>query len=127
MLNRAMNSQRRDALFAWTVLAPIVFVIALIVYIPAINSLVFSFQFYQLRLPDREGFVGLQNYIDILTSSEFLEVLGRSVFIIILVLPFELLIGLAGALLLNERFPGRAFVRAIVLLPWVLPPVVNGF
>jgi ABC-type sugar transport system permease subunit len=120
-------ARRRDTLFAWTILLPIVLLIALIVYVPALNSFVFSFEFYKLRLPDEGGFVGLSNYLDLVTSSEFLEVLGRSLFIILLVLPLELGVGLAGALLLNERFPGRGFVRAVVLLPWVLPPVVNGF
>jgi len=109
------------------VLAPIVLLIGLIVYLPALNSFIFSCEFYKLRMPDEGGFLGLTNYIDILTSSEFMEVLGRSLFIILLVMPFELVVGLSGALLLNERFPGRALVRAVVLLPWVLPPVVNGF
>jgi multiple sugar transport system permease protein len=127
MLHRIALVPRRDTLFAWTILLPIVLLIGLVVYVPALNSLVFSFEFYKLRLPDEGGFVGLSNYIDIVTSAEFLEVLGRSLFIIVLVLPFELCVGLAGALLLNERFPGRAIVRAVVLLPWVLPPVVNGF
>src|SRR5205823_3978327 len=116
MLHRIATVPRRDTLYAWTVLLPILLLIGLIVYLPALNSLVFSFEFYKLRLPDEGGFVGLSNYIDILTSAEFLEVLGRSLFIIVLVLPLELLVGLAGALLLNERFPGRAFVRAAVLL-----------
>lgn len=124
---RRIAAPRRDVVFAWTILLPIVCLIGLIVYLPAINSFFFSFEFYQLRLPDEFGFVGLSNYIDLLTSSAFLEVMGRSLFIIVLVLPLELGVGLAGALLLNERFPGRAFVRAAVLLPWVLPPVVNGF
>ena len=46
--------------------------------------------------------------------------------------PVRLLWGLVfvsggfSALLLNERFPGRGIVRGLVLIPWLLPPVVNG-
>ena len=44
-----------------------------------------------------------------------------------LTLPLELLISLGLALLLTEVFPGRAMVRTLILLPWMLPPIVNGF
>jgi ABC-type sugar transport system permease subunit len=34
------------------------------------------------------------------------------------------IVGLAAALVLNHDFPGRSFVRASLLLPWAIPPVV---
>merc|ERR1711991_177776 len=37
------------------------------------------------------------------------------------------MISLGIALLLTEVFPGRALIRTLVLLPWMLPPIVNGF
>jgi ABC-type sugar transport system permease subunit len=36
------------------------------------------------------------------------------------------LLGLVIALLLNRDFPGRNVVRTLILLPWAIPPVVNG-
>ena len=45
----------------------------------------------------------------------------------VLVLPLELVLAFGAALLLNEHFPGRGLVRALVLVPWLVPPVVNGF
>ncbi len=36
------------------------------------------------------------------------------------------ILGTLLALLLNERFPGRSLLRAIILIPWAIPPVVNG-
>ena len=35
-------------------------------------------------------------------------------------------LGVCIALLLNQRFPGRGFLRTLILLPWAIPPVVNG-
>jgi multiple sugar transport system permease protein len=58
---------------------------------------------------------------------EFWQVTGRSLLIVVCTLPLEILIGFLIALLLNENFPGRGIVRALVILPWILPPVVNGF
>jgi multiple sugar transport system permease protein len=40
--------------------------------------------------------------------------------------PLVVLLGLAIALLLNQDFPGRDIVRTLILLPWAIPPVVNG-
>jgi ABC-type sugar transport system permease subunit len=71
--------------------------------------------------------VGLDNYIRLLGDEEFWEVTLRSVFLVLLVLPLEIIIAFAAALLLNEKFPGRGLVRGLVLIPWLVPPVVNGF
>jgi ABC-type sugar transport system permease subunit len=38
-----------------------------------------------------------------------------------------MLVAFGIALLLNERFPGRGIVRTLAILPWMMPPVVNGF
>ena len=40
---------------------------------------------------------------------------------------FRSVLAFGAALLLNEQFRGRALVRTLVLLPWLVPPVVNGF
>ena len=37
-----------------------------------------------------------------------------------------LVVGVLIALLLNEPFPARGLVRTLVLVPWAIPPVVNG-
>ena len=71
--------------------------------------------------------MGLDNYARLLGDEEFWQVTGRSILLVVIVLPLELLLAFAAALLLNERFPGRGIVRALVLIPWLVPPVVNGF
>src|SRR5205823_5188581 len=74
-----------------------------------------------------EKFTFLDNYSKLLADSEFWQVTGRSLLLVAVVLPLEIGIGFLVALLLNERFPGRGIVRTLVILPWMLPPVVNGF
>ncbi len=78
-------------------------------------------------MPGAEKFVALGNYIKLLKSPLFWEVAKRSFTVVLLVLPLEIILGLGIALLLNKDFPGRGVVRTLVILPWVLPPVVNGF
>ncbi len=86
-----------------------------------------SFTSRDLRAPQAERIVFLSNYGKLITQGEFWQVTGRTLFIVVLVLVIEILVGFFIALLLNQKFPGRGVVRALVILPWMLPPVVNGF
>src|SRR5438132_9128771 len=82
------------------------------------------------RVQGLEGsahFIGLRNYGQMLGSGEFWASVWRTVLIVLMVLPLELTIGLAAAMILNEQFRGRAVLRTIAIVPWMLPPLVNGF
>jgi multiple sugar transport system permease protein len=117
----------RNWRFVALTLVPILALVSLFVYYPAISTFVSSLWSTNLRLPGAEKFVGLRNYGQLLADSEFWQVVLRSLLVVALVLPLETALGLAIALLLNENFPGRGIVRTLVILPWMLPPVVNGF
>jgi len=118
----------RDRLFLLVFLVPIIMVVALLIYGPALDTLRTSFTNTNLRVPHKPiDFVGLDNYARLLNDPEFWEVTGRSILLLVIILPLELVLAFAAALLLNEHFPGRGLVRTLVLLPWLVPPVVNGF
>jgi multiple sugar transport system permease protein len=121
------RSLHRDYRFVWFILIPILLVVALLIYYPALESLQTSLTSRNLRIARPPEFVGLENYTRLLTSSEFWQVALRSLLVVVMTLPLEMLIAFALALLLNERFPGRGVVRTLVILPWMVPPVVNGF
>ncbi len=118
----------RDRLFILAFLVPIVVIVAILVYLPAADTLRASLTNQNLRLANKPiEWVGLENYGRLLADEEFLEVTMRSILLVAITLPLELLIAFGAALLLNEHFPGRGAVRTLVLLPWLVPPVVNGF
>jgi ABC-type sugar transport system permease subunit len=117
----------RDRVFILAFLLPIVVVVFALIYLPALDTLQTSFTSENLRIRKPAEFVGLDNYARLLADSEFWEVTARSVLLVLVVLPLEIVLAFAAALLLNERFPGRGIVRGLVLIPWLLPPVVNGF
>jgi len=110
------------------VLLPIALLVAALVYVPALDTFRTSLTNRNLRQPNRPiEFIGLANYQRLLTGNETWEVTERSLRVVALTLPLELALGLGIALLLNEKFPGRSIVRTLAILPWMLPPVVNGF
>ena len=82
--------------------------------------------FTDTRIGRAGVFIGLENYQFLWTTA----CSGSSVFNTILytvvasVLKFAL--GLWLALLLNEHLPFKAFIRAIVLLPWIVPTVLSA-
>jgi ABC-type sugar transport system permease subunit len=106
------RSLHRDYWFVWLILIPILLVVALLIYYPALESLQTSLTSRNLRINRPPEFVGLENYTRLLTSSEFWQVALRSLLVVVFTLPLEMLIAFAIALLLNERFPGRGVARS---------------
>lgn len=117
----------RDRAFILVFLLPIIAIITLLIYYPAADTLGTSLTNENLRTNRPTEFIGLDNYTRLLGDDEFWEVAGRSLLVVLLVLPLEFTLAMAAALLLNEHFPGRGVVRTLALLPWLVPPVVNGF
>ncbi len=118
---------RNNISFIILMLLPALFLVTIFVYYPSIATLITSFTNKNLRIPSSGKFVWFLNYYQLFMKPEFWQVTGRSLLIVVCTLPLEILIGFMIALLLNENFPGRGIVRALVILPWILPPVVNGF
>jgi multiple sugar transport system permease protein len=73
-----------------------------------------------------EPFVGLENYRQIVTGPAFWEALRNTVAFAAISAPLIVLAGFAIARLLLARFRGRAVVRAVVILPWVLPGAISA-
>ena len=71
-------------------------------------------------------YVGLDHYTNLVNDDVFSQILNNSLRWTIGVVLFQNIIGLASALLLDQKLPARSFMRALVLLPWVLPGVVNA-
>jgi ABC-type sugar transport system permease subunit len=119
---------RGDERIGYLILLPVFALVAIIVYIPGIVTLWRSFNSVSFELDSKPQFVGLTNYIRLLTpGSEFWGSTSITLKVILMTLPLELLIGMGGALVLNESFRSRGVVRTLAVLPWMLPPLVNGF
>jgi arabinogalactan oligomer/maltooligosaccharide transport system permease protein len=119
---------------AWAFMTPVLLVMALIVFYPLLVGVFQTFtnidatnQGTRFKPPTWE-FVGLQNYIDILTgeSTKFYPVLVWTVIWTVVNVFFHYTIGLALALALNQRFRGRTAYRLILLLPWAVPAYITA-
>ncbi|WP_105566061.1 carbohydrate ABC transporter permease [Microbacterium halophytorum] len=132
---RVARRQRRQARAAWALLAPSIGLIMLMTGYPGIMMVWQSFTDYQVRNKVQgtaPEFIGLQNYTDIITSSDFPVVVARTVGIMIVTTTLIMIGGVLIAILMTKL--GRAMrllVSVGLLLAWAIPPltatVVWGF
>jgi len=112
--------------FAWLLNTPALLAIVLLAGYPIVYSAWISLHKFSLKRPRVFDFIGLANYQRILESDEFWSALWITLEFTALAVALVVLLGLGIALLLNRDFPGRDLLRTLILLPWAIPPVVNG-
>jgi multiple sugar transport system permease protein len=112
--------------FAYLLNAPALIAIFLLAGYPILYSAWISLHKYNLKRPNVFKFIGLDNYLEIFKSPEFWSALWITVQFTVLVVALVAVLGVCVALLLNQSFPGRGLLRTLILLPWAIPPVVNG-
>ena len=71
-------------------------------------------------------FVGLQNYIRMFSNADFWEAMANTMMFAVAALVFEFRFGFLIAILLNRSVPGVGLMRALLLLPLMVPPVISG-
>lgn len=111
---------------AFVLNTPAVGLLLLLVVYPIVYSFWLSLHAYNLRKPRQFEFIGLDNYADILSSGQFWHAARVTAVFSIGSIGLTVVLGTLLALLLNERWPGRGVLRAVALIPWAIPPVVNG-
>lgn len=117
---------KKRSIYPYLLVAPALIIILCVVFIPVVNAIGMSFQSYDLRRPLQIGFIGLENYMDALHDNLFWKSLIKTIFWVIFGVGFQFFFGFILALLLNQSFKGRGFIRAISLIPWVTPGVLIG-
>jgi multiple sugar transport system permease protein len=121
-----MNFNESPEVRAYLMNGPMILALLLISAIPIVYSFWISVQKYNLRQPNNIHFNGLDNYIAVLSNAEFWTSLRITATFTFGALIFEVITGVALALLLNEKFVGRGILRSVMLLPWAIPGVIAG-
>jgi multiple sugar transport system permease protein len=123
---RRRSPFREERRLGAAMLTPSLAVIALVAAYPILYAIWLSLNEYSVITPGLSRFVGLDNYIDALGSSEFWEAMKTTVLFTVVSVGLELVIGIAMALVMHEAFRGRALLRAVVLVPWAILTVVTA-
>lgn len=105
---------------------PIIFVLGAVSVVITVYVLWLTVQNISLLRPGAQQFVGLDNYARLLLDPRGISALGRTIFFTVAATVIELALGLGIAVLLDRDFPGKPIVRALMLVPIVMTPVVVG-
>ena len=119
----AGRARRRVESLPYALLLPSLVLIVLIILYPLATGVYYSLnEGSLLRL---EQFVGLNNYLDLLSLPDVRHALWFSGLFAVCSVIGSYSLGLGLALLLNQELPGRGFFRVALLLPWVIPSIVS--
>jgi len=115
----------RLTLRVWLMMLPLVLVMAAVIGWPLIDT--FRLSFTDARLVGTGGnWVGIENFTKMLSSRNFQRAFSTTLQFSVYSVTAELILGVLVALLLNQKFYGRTVLRAMMILPWALPTVVNA-
>jgi len=130
-----------DAQFAYLLLAPMLVLMTVIAFWPLASTFWMSLHADALFGADALGrFVGLENYVALLTgeidaeltrpffdlSNPFTSALTVTFIFVVVSVTLETIIGFGQALVLDQDFRGRRWVRVAIILPWAVPIVIQG-
>jgi multiple sugar transport system permease protein len=115
----------RERLSGYLLAAPSVALLFGIALLPLLGTAWLSL-FRLVVVFHEKRFVGLDNYRFLLHDARFWTALGNTACFALVSVTAELALGLVIALLLDSRAPGRALLRAAVLVPWAIPAAVSG-
>ncbi len=110
---------RRDVLGSLMV-APAILYVLLLVGVPFLLAVYYSVSAYTIYDPSWR-FVGLANFEQIVQDPVFRQTLSNTFIFTFGSQILGLILGKFGALVLLRPFPGRKFVRALIILPWAVP------
>ena len=116
---------RREKALPYLLLAPALVLLAGMVY-PFCLGLYYSFTSYWLQYPNRFRFVWFDNYVDLLGEPLFVRALEFTIGFTLVAVAVQVGLGLAVALFLHARIPGRSAIRALMLMPLMIPPVITA-
>lgn len=106
---------------------PAIVLMLLVTAFPMLRALYLSLFSYSLTAPDDREFVGVANYWTALTDELFWRDTANTVFIMVVTVAVELVIGFAFAMVMHRVIFARGVIRTSILIPYGIITVVSGF
>ena len=103
-------------------LSPTILLLTVLSLIPIATVFYYSLMDNVIITTDAPAFVGIRNYVEIVSDSIFLQALGQTLYLTIMSVIVHFILGLSFAMLLNTKVVGpgtRALFRVVYILPWV--------
>ena len=116
----------KQKILPYLLLAPMMLIMGVLVFYPIASTFSYSLKKWKLTAPGDIRFIGFDNYKNILKSESFWYSLQNTLFLLVLVVVATSILGVLVSLFLNIQVKGAGILLAVAVLPWALPPYVNG-
>lgn len=103
-----------------------ILIMGVLVFYPIIATFSYSLKKWKLTAPNDIHMVGLRNYVSILSSDSFWYSFQNTLFILAVVVLLTTILGFLTSIFLNIDVKWSGILLAVAMLPWALPPYVNG-
>lgn len=110
----------------YLLLAPMILIMGALVFYPVAATFSYSLKKWKLTQPGDIRVIGFKNYVDILTSDSFWYSLQNTLVILSVVVALTTVVGFLVSSFLNIQVRLSGVLLALAVLPWALPPFVNG-
>jgi multiple sugar transport system permease protein len=121
------ENKRAERRLGWLLCAPAALVMVLVTAYPILYSVWLSLQRFDLRFPDQREFIGLDNYVTVLSNQFWWTAFGVTALITVVTVAIELVLGMGLALIMHRTLVGRGIVRTAALIPYGIVTVVAAF
>ncbi len=124
VLSEGKKAERRLGLW---LCAPAFLVMIAVTGYPIVYSVWLSLQRYDLRFPAQQKFIGFDNYAAVLSNEYWWTAFGTTMFLTVVSVAIEFVLGMALALVMHRTLVGRGVVRTVALIPYGIVTVVAAF
>jgi sorbitol/mannitol transport system permease protein len=118
--------ERRNRWGRRSLILPAMLYTIVVTQIPFVITVWYSLQSWNLLRPGSRQFVGLENYGKVFTDAGFRNAVVNTVVFTASAVLFSVVVGLVLAVLLDQRFRGRAVVRTLLISPFLVMPVAGA-
>lgn len=121
-----MTRDQRKMRTAFVMLLPALIFLALLIAFPLGKVVHDAFSHVHLINKSMSGFAGIENFETFIEDEHFAQAVRNTFLWTIFSVAGEYLMGMVTAVLLNQKFKGRAIFRTCIFIPWLVPIIVAG-
>lgn len=125
---KILSDKTRKGIEITVLSVPALIMFFVFVILPVIMAAYYGFYKWKgYGTPEKNGqFIGIQNYITILQDPNFQQALLHTLMVVVMSLVIQGPLAILFALLLNQKFKGRAIIRTLIFVPYVVSEVIVG-
>lgn len=122
----AQRASLKDLFARWWFMTPAALLLLVTLAYPIGYTVYISFAEINLGTFRPQGWVGWNNYLNVLEDDRFRTAIVVTAKYLVFALPLQLVLGFAVAILINVEWAGRGMIRAAFLIPLAIAPVIAG-